>query len=144
MMKYIFARLLQAIPVLLVVISVTFILIRAAPGGPFDTDKAAPPAILQKLNERYHLDDPFLTQLTDYLVNVMKGDFGPSFKYPGRSVNELMLNGMSITFELGLYAILFALLTGIPAGIVAAMKPNSKLDYIPMSLSMAGICLPSF
>jgi oligopeptide transport system permease protein len=144
MLRYIFVRSLQAIPVLLAVIAITFFMIRAAPGGPFDAEKTVPPEILQKLNERYHLDDPLYVQFADYLINIAQGDFGPSFRYPGRSVNELILTGLPVTLELGLYAMLFALLTGIAAGLLASIKPNSWQDYLPMSISMTGICLPSF
>jgi oligopeptide transport system permease protein len=144
MPRYILQRCLLAVPVLLIVICFTFVLIRAAPGGPFDTERAVPPEILQALNDRYHLNDPLYVQLSDYLVNILRGDFGPSFKYPGRSVNELIFNGLPVTLELGLYAIIFAIVIGISAGIIASIKPNSLQDYIPMSLSMAGICLPSF
>ena len=144
MLRYILFRCLQAVPVLLIVISITFIMIKAAPGGPFDSEKTVPTEILQKLNERYHLDDPLIIQLSDYLVNILKGDFGPSFKYPGRSVNELIGNGLPITLELGIYAILFALLIGVIAGLIASTRPNTLQDYIPMSLAMTGICMPAF
>lgn len=144
MLRYILVRSLQAIPVLLAVIAITFFMIRAAPGGPFDAEKTVPPEILQKLNERYHLDDPLYVQFADYLINITQGDFGPSFRYPGRSVNELILTGLPVTLELGLYAMVFALLTGIAAGLLASIKPNSWQDYLPMSISMTGICLPSF
>jgi oligopeptide transport system permease protein len=144
MLKFIFHRLLQAIPVLLVVISVTFILIRVAPGGPFDAEKAVSPYVLEKLNERYNLNAPLPEQLFDYLVNVVQGDFGPSFKYPTRSVTEMIATGLPITFELAFYAILVALVIGISAGLLAAIKPNTAQDYIPMSAAMIGICMPSF
>jgi oligopeptide transport system permease protein len=90
MLRYILVRSLQAIPVLLIVISITFVLIRAAPGGPFDSERAVAPEVLQKLNERYNLDQPLHTQLIDYLISAAQGDFGPSFRYPGRTVNELI------------------------------------------------------
>jgi oligopeptide transport system permease protein len=144
MLRYILFRCLQAVPVLLIVISFTFILVRAAPGGTFDSEKTVPPQVLEKLNERYHLNDPLHIQLSDYIVNLLKGDLGPSFRYPGRSVNELILNGLPYTLELGLYAIFFALITGVLAGLLAASRPNSIQDYIPMSLAMTGICLPAF
>lgn len=144
MLKFIFHRLLQAIPVLLVVISVTFILIRVAPGGPFDAEKAVSPYVLEKLNERYNLNAPLPEQLFDYLVNVVQGDFGPSFKYPTRSVTEMIATGLPITFELAFYAIVVALVIGISAGLLAAIKPNTAQDYIPMSAAMIGICMPSF
>jgi len=144
MFRFVLVRFLQAIPVLFLVISITFVMIRSAPGGPFDSEKNAPPEIIQQLNERYHLDDPIIKQLGDYLGNILSGDFGPSFRYPGRSVNEIIFNGLPITLELGFYAILFALTIGISAGLLAAYKPNSCQDYLPMSFSMIGICLPSF
>ena len=144
MMRFILIRSAQAIPVLFAVILITFIMIKAAPGGPFDDDRAVSPEILQKLNERYNLDSPLYMQFTDYLGDIIQGDFGPSYKYPGRSVNELILSGLPVTFELGFYAILIALVIGIGTGLLAAIRPNTLQDYIPMSMSMAGICLPSF
>lgn len=119
-------------------------MVRAAPGGPFDSERAVAPEILQQLNARYHLDDPPLSQLGSYLLNLLQGDFGPSFRYPGRSVNELIYSGLPVTLELGVYALLFALLIGISTGVIAAVKPETWQDYLPMSVSMAGICLPSF
>jgi len=144
MLKYILIRCLQAIPVLFLVIAITFFMVRAAPGGPFDSERAVAPEVIQQLNARYHLDDPVYSQLADYLLNIMQGDFGPSFRYPGRSVNELIYSGLPVTIELGVYALLFALLIGLVTGIVASIRPNSWQDYLPMSISMAGICMPSF
>jgi oligopeptide transport system permease protein len=144
MIKFIALRLLQAIPVLLIVITITFALIHAAPGGPFSAERAVPPEVLEALNAQYNLDDPIHVQFFIYLKNVAQGDFGPSFKYTGRSVIEIIAAGMPVTFELGLYAILIALILGISAGILASLKPNSLQDYIPMSLAMTGICLPTF
>ncbi len=126
------------------VIFVTFILIRQAPGGPFDTDKAVSPYVLEKLNERYNLNAPISEQFTDYLGGIIQGDFGPSFKYPTRSVSEIIFTGLPITFELAIYAILVALIIGVSAGIIASLKPNTAYDYIPMSTAMIGICMPSF
>jgi len=137
-------RIAQAVPVLLAVITVTFFMIRAAPGGPFDAEKTVTPEVLQKLQEHYRLDDPLWRQYTDYLGGMLRGDFGPSFRYPGRSVTELVLAGLPVTAELALYALFMALLTGITAGLLASARPNSLQDYLPMSLSMAGICLPAF
>jgi oligopeptide transport system permease protein len=135
---------LQAIPVLLIVIAVTFILVRQAPGGPFDAEKAVSPYVLEKLNERYHLNDPLYQQFFDYLGNVVTGDFGPSFKYPTRSVSEMIFTGLPITFELAINAMIIALIIGISAGLIAALRPNTAQDYIPMSAAMIGICMPSF
>lgn len=144
MARFILMRLLQAIPVLLVVITVTFFLVRLAPGGPFSAEKAVPPEVLKALEARYHLDQPMISQYLSYLGDLAHGDFGPSFKYPGRSVNEMIAAGLPATAELGLYAMAFALLIGASAGIIAALKPNTAQDYIPMSTAMLGICLPSF
>ncbi|RLA38430.1 MAG: ABC transporter, partial [Gammaproteobacteria bacterium] len=144
MARFILMRLLQAVPVLLVVITVTFFLVRLAPGGPFSAEKAVPPEVLKALEARYHLDQPVINQYFSYLGDLAHGDFGPSFKYPGRSVNEMIAAGLPATAELGLYAMFFALLIGASAGIIAALKPNSAQDYIPMSTAMLGICMPSF
>ena len=144
MLLFILKRVLQAIPVLLLVATVTFFMVRAAPGGPFDKDRAIPPEVLTQLNKRYHLDDPLWKQYLDYMSNVVRGDFGPSFKYASHTVTELISAGMPPTLELSLYAILFALLVGLPTGILAAIKQNTLLDYVPMSTAMIGICLPTF
>lgn len=137
-------RLLQGVPVLLIVVAATFFLIRAAPGGPFDAERALPAEVLKNLESRYRLDAPIHRQFIDYLGNLVKGDFGPSFRYPGRSVTELIASGMPITLELACYALVIAIGLGLLAGLLAAMRPNSIQDYLPMSLAMTGICLPAF
>lgn len=144
MLVFIIKRLLQAIPVLFLVATVTFFMVRAAPGGPFDKDRSIPPEVMTQLNKRYHLDDPLWKQYVDYMGNVVQGDFGPSFKYASHSVTELIAAGLPATLELSLYAILFALVVGLPIGILAALKRNTLLDYIPMSTAMIGICMPTF
>ena len=143
MLSLILRRIGIAIPVLLTVITLTFLMVHSAPGGPFDEEKAVSPEVLIKLNEKYNLDQPLINQYFDYLSGVLVGDFGPSFRYPGRSVTELISIGLPVTFELALYSILFALAIGLIAGILGALKPNTPLDYIPMSTAMIGICIPS-
>ena len=143
MLSLILRRIGIAIPVLLTVITLTFLMVHSAPGGPFDEEKAVSPEVLMKLNEKYNLDQPLTTQYFDYLSDILVGDFGPSFRYPGRSVTELISIGLPVTFELALYSILFALAIGVVAGILGALKPNTPLDYIPMSTAMIGICIPS-
>ena len=143
MISLILRRLGTAIPVLLAVITLTFVMVHSAPGGPFDEEKAVSPEVLVKLNERYNLNEPLVVQYFDYLGNVLQGDFGPSFRYPSRSVTELISIGLPITFELALYAILFALMLGIIAGVVSSLRPNTAYDYVPMTIAMAGICIPS-
>ena len=143
MLSLILRRIGIAIPVLLTVVTLTFLMVHSAPGGPFDEEKAVSPEVLIKLNEKYNLDQPLINQYFDYLSGVLVGDFGPSFRYPGRSVTELISIGLPVTFELALYSILFALAVGLIAGILGALKPNTALDYIPMSTAMIGICIPS-
>ncbi len=143
MWRFIGSRLLQAIPVLLVVITVTFFLIRIAPGGPFSSEKAVIPEVKAALEAQYRLDRPLLKQYIAYLGDLVQGDLGPSFKYPGRSVNELIAAGFPVTAELALYALLVALSIGVGAGVVASLRPNTAQDYIPMSAAMVGICIPS-
>lgn len=144
MLRFILLRLLAAIPVLFFVVLITFTLIRLAPGGPFDEERAVPAEVLESLNKRYHLDDPVHIQFFDYLGNLLQGDFGPSFKYPSRSVTEIIATGIPVTLELGFYALLVALFIGISAGVIASLRPNTWQDYAPMSFAMLGICLPSF
>jgi len=143
MWRFVGSRLLQAIPVLLIVITVTFFLVRIAPGGPFASEKAVPPEVKAALEAQYGLNLPLFEQYTTYLGDLSRGDLGPSFKYPGRSVNELIAAGFPVTAELALYALLVALILGGVAGVVASLRPNTAQDYIPMSAAMIGICIPS-
>ena len=137
-------RVFMAIPVLLAVATMTFFLIKLAPGGPFDAEKAVSPQVLKNLNAVYNLDASQWEQYTDYMIGVIQGDFGPSFKYPGRSVTEMIASGLPITFELAMYAILIALVIGVLSGVLAALKRNTMLDFIPMAIAMIGICVPTF
>ena len=144
MLSIFFRRLFIAVPVILIVTTITFFLIRLAPGGPFDADKVVPPEVLKNLNATYNLDAPVLVQYKDYMINLAQGDFGPSFRYPGRSVTEMIFTGLPTTFELAFYAILIAIFIGILSGVTAAVKRNTSLDYIPMTIAMIGICMPTF
>lgn len=144
MWRFIAFRTLQAIPVILTVITVTFFLVRVAPGGPFSSEKAVSPQVEAALERQYRLDLPMYQQYFTYLADLAQGDMGPSFNFPGQRVDELILQGLPITAELGLYAMLVAVVIGVLAGVIAALKPNSIQDYIPMSLAMVGICMPTF
>ena len=144
MWRFIGIRLLQAIPVILAVITVTFFLVRVAPGGPFDSEKAVMPEVKAALEAQYRLDLPLFQQYTAYLGDLAQGNLGPSFKYPGRDVNELIGAGLPVTAELGFYALLVAVVIGGIAGVIAALKPNTAQDYVPMTAAMIGICMPSF
>ncbi len=137
-------RVLAAIPVLIIVASLTFFFVRLAPGGPFDSDRAVSQEVLINLQEAYNLNAPLSEQYFDYMSGVLVGDFGPSFRYPGRSVSEMIFTGLPVTLELAVYAILIALCVGIFSGVLAALKRNTFLDFIPMAIAMIGICVPTF
>jgi oligopeptide transport system permease protein len=119
-------------------------MVRAAPGGPFSQDRRVAPEILEKMEAQYGLNDPLLTQYFRYLGNILQGDLGYSFKHEGRTVNEMIAESAPVSFRLGGLSMLFALLVGVPAGILAAVRRNTALDYLPMSAAMVGICLPTF
>ena len=144
MLQVILKRIAIAIPVILVVASITFFLVRMAPGGPFDAEKVVPPQVMKNLNAVYNLDAPLIIQYKDYMFNLIQGDFGPSFRYPGRSVTEMIFTGLPVTLELALYAILIAMVIGGVAGVIAAVKRNTVFDFIPMTIAMIGICMPTF
>ncbi len=144
MLQYLIRRLLSSIPTLLVMVTLAFFLVRAAPGGPFDTDRALLPQVEAKLNEKYHLDEPLPMQYGRYLWNIVRGDFGPSFQYQDFSVTELIGAGFPVSLKLGLSAIVLALVVGATAGTFAALKQNRWLDYGTMTLAMTGISIPNF
>ena len=144
MLRFVARRLLQMIPVLFIIATMTFFMLRLAPGGPFDSEKSVTPEIRKNLESYYGLNKPLYRQYYDYLANVVKGDLGPSFKYPNRTVNELIGESFPISAELGFWSLLVALAVGLPAGIISSLRPNTAMDYIPNSLAMAGICVPNF
>lgn len=144
MISYALRRLLAAIPTLWLLITLAFFMIRLSPGGPFDSERALPPEIEANLNERYHLNDPLAMQYARYLGDVLRFDFGPSFQYRDWTVNELISSGFPVSATLGLLAMGLALLVGVSAGIYAALKQNSWVDYAVMSVAMTGISIPTF
>jgi len=144
MTRYFFTRLAGAIPTLFIIITITFFLMRAAPGGPFDQEQALAPEIKANLQRAYGLDQPVWTQYGRYLKSLLHGDFGPSFKYKDFTVTELIGQGFPITLQLGAMAIVLALLLGIPLGTFAALRHNSAADTATMSLVVTGIAIPSF
>src|SRR5271170_5069274 len=125
MTRYFLTRLAGAIPTLFVIITITFFLMRAAPGGPFDQEQALAPEIKANLERAYGMDQPVWTQYGRYLKSLLRGDFGPSFKYKDFTVTELISQGFPVTLQLGITAIVLALLLGVPLGIFAALRHNS-------------------
>ena len=145
MFKFIARRILETIPVLFIIITGSFFLMHAAPGGPFDAERRVTPEIQRNLEAHYGLDKPLWQQYTKTLRDIVfRGDLGPSFKYANRTVNELIGESLPVSMELGIYGMVIAILIGVTAGIFASLRPNTATDYVPMSLAMTGICLPTF
>lgn len=144
MLKFILKRLLELIPVLLISITIVFFMVRLAPGGPFTSEKEFSAEAIARLNEHYGLDKPLMSQYGTYLLNLLKGNLGPSFQYPSRTVNDIIKETFPVSLELGALAMLYALFIGLLAGVIASLKPNTAQDHIPMGLAMTGICMPSF
>jgi oligopeptide transport system permease protein len=144
MIKVIVGRLLQLIPVLWILLTLTFFLSKVVPGGPFSAERQATPEVIAKLNEYYGLDKPLWQQYLSYLSRVVRFDFGPSYTYQTNSVNEVIARAFPISLEIGSLAFCIALVLGVTAGVVAAVNKNKLWDYLPMSLAMAGICVPTF
>jgi oligopeptide transport system permease protein len=144
MLSFALRRLLTAIPTLLVLLALAFVLIRVAPGGPFDSEKQLPPEIEARLSAAYHLDEPLYQQFGRYLLGLMQGDFGPSFQYKDYTVTELIGAGFPVSLKLGGLAMLLALLVGISVGTLAALRQNSRTDHVAMAAAMTGISIPNF
>ena len=144
MLSYSIRRLLGAIPTLLILIALAFFMIRLAPGGPFDAERALLPEIEANLRAAYHLDEPLYQQFLRYVGGLLRGDFGPSFQYRDYTVTELIMAGFPVSLRLGGGAMILALLFGITAGSIAALRQNTRTDYSVMSVSMTGISVPNF
>jgi oligopeptide transport system permease protein len=144
MLKFVVGRLLQGIVVLLAIYAVTFFLVAATPGSPFSTERAIAPEILAQIEAFYGYDKPTSERFLTSLTNAVQGEFGPSAVYANRTVTQIIAESFPVSLLLGSLALLMALGIGVPAGILAAVKRNTWLDYVPMSVSMAGICLPTF
>lgn len=144
MLKFIFKRLLEALPTLFILITFSFFLMRLAPGSPFTSEKAYPPEVMANIEAKYHLNEPIGTQYLIYLKDLAQGDFGPSFKYKDQTVNDLLASAFPVSFKLGAVAFIFAVIIGIAAGTMAALKQNTKYDYTIMGFSMLGVIMPSF
>lgn len=144
MLRIVIRRSLAMIPVLWAVVTLTFFLIRLAPGGPFMDERSYSPEAIEQLHRHYGLDQPLPAQYLRYIGNLLHGDLGPSFKYAGRGVNEIIAETFPVSLELGLWAMLYAMFLGMVMGVTAALKPNSWWDHGTMAFAMAGICIPSF
>jgi len=144
MLAFAVRRLLSAIPTLFIIITIAFFMMRLAPGGPFDREKQLPPEIEANILRAYNLDKPIHAQYFDYLKNIAHGDFGPSYKYLDFTVTDLIMTGFPVSLRLGLYAIVVAILFGVSAGTIAALKQNTTFDYVVMGFAMTGIAIPNF
>jgi oligopeptide transport system permease protein len=144
MIRFVALRLLQTIPVIWVIITGTFFMIRFVPGGPFTSERAITPEIKRNLEAHYGMDRPLYRQYLDYCWSVMRGDLGPSFKYPTRTVNEIIADKLPVSLELGVISLGVALGVGLPLGVLAAVRRNTWVDYVCSSFAMVGICVPTF
>jgi len=161
MLSYIVKRLLWLVPVLWIIGTLAFVIPRVVPGGPFSGEKELPEAIRKNIERKYHLDKPLLfdsaafrsgrvlrsvtnTQYFIYIGSLLRGDLGPSFKYKNRTVNELIAQSLPVSMALGTLAMTFALLVGMTAGVLGAVKRNTWVDYAAMSFAMLGVCIPNF
>jgi oligopeptide transport system permease protein len=144
MTAYLIRRLLWLVPVLLFVAAITFALMHSVPGGPWDRDKPLPPAAVEQLNRKYGLDQPLWEQFGRYLLGLLHGDLGVSYRQSNRSVSEVIGGGIKVSATLGGLAMLLSAAVGVPLGIVAALRRNRALDYISVSLATLGASTPNF
>ena len=144
MFGYAIRRLVGALPTLLVIVTVAFFLMRLAPGGPFDDEQTLAPEIAANLEAAYGLDQPILVQYRNYLGGLLRGDLGPSFRYKDFEVSELIARGLPITAGLGAAALLLAVITGVPLGMLAGRRRNRTSDHLVMGVALAGIAVPNF
>ena len=144
MLSFIIRRLLIIIPMALLVVTVTWGLIRLAPGNFYDSDKPLPPAVKANIEKKYGLDKPWYQQYGIMISNIVRGDFGESLKYQGQTVNEIIWRHLPYSATMGILAYILALALGLTAGIIAALKQNSGFDYGSMALAMLGLSVPNF
>lgn len=144
MLRYFLKRFGIILVAMFFVILLTFVIMHAIPGGPFTSDKEATPEVEAALNAKYHLDQPLTVQFGEYLGGVVQGDFGPSYKYPGKTVNEFIRDGFPVSARLGGITILFVLIAALPMGLLAAVKNGKWQDMAMMALATIGVTIPSF
>jgi oligopeptide transport system permease protein len=141
---YTLRRLLIAIPTMLAIITVAFLMMRAAPGGPFDGERKLPPATERAIAEKFGLDKPLHEQYFNYVGGVIQGDFGPSYKTLGKSVNDLIADGLPVSLTIGVLTMVISLILGTALGVFAGLRQNTSADYGVMGIAMVGISVPSF
>jgi oligopeptide transport system permease protein len=144
MTQYIVRRFLGLFPTLFIIITISFFIIRIAPGGPFAREKELPPQVLANIEAKYNMDEPLIVQYGMYMYDVVRGDLGPSFRYQDRDVNYYVFNSLPASMFLGLVALSIALVLGISSGIVSALRQNKLADYLSMSVAVIGISVPLF
>ena len=144
MITFLLRRVALMLPTLVVIATLTFALVRLAPGGPFMSEKEIPAQARQELMHRYGLDRPLPLQYVAFLGNAARLDFGPSYKYPDREVRDILAQGFAVSAELGGWALLLALLIGVPVGVIAAVKQNQTADFVAMTAALAGVSVPNF
>ena len=145
MISYFLKRVAVAVPTLLILIVVSYVLMYAAPGGPFDAERALPPEVMDNLQRKYGLDEPLVVQIWRYIVSIVtEFDFGPSFQYKDQTVNEIVAQGFPVTLTYGAWSFLAAVLIGVSLGIAAAVRHNSFLDYLAVGVSVGAQVLPNF
>jgi oligopeptide transport system permease protein len=144
MLSFVLRRLASAVPTMFVVVTISFFLMRFAPGGPFNLERPLPPQTMANLMAAYHLDEPLWRQYVNYLGNVLTGDFGPSYIYRDNSVAELIGQGLPYSIELGSYALVLALVGGVLCGTIAALRQNGVVDFAVMAFATIGVTVPNF
>jgi oligopeptide transport system permease protein len=144
MLRFVFRRLIVAIPTLFVVITAAFFMMRAAPGNPFSGDRKLPPEIEKNIEAKYGMDKPLIVQYGTYLAGVLHGDFGPSLKYRDKTVLDIIGQNYMVSLKIGLAAFVIMVIAGVTLGVVAALRQNGPADYTVMSIAILGICIPSF
>lgn len=144
MLAFVLRRLASAVPTLFIVVTISFFLMRFAPGGPFNLERPLPPTTMENLMRAYQLDQPLWRQYLTYIGNAVTGDFGPSYIYKDNTVAELIGKGLPYSIELGFYALLLALIGGVIVGTIAALRQNSVLDFAVMSVATVGVTVPNF
>ncbi len=145
MLRFIIKRLFIAIPTILILIIISFLLMHSAPGGPFTSERPLPEEVLKNINEKYGLDQPMYIQMYRYVVGIItQFDFGPSFRYKDRSVNDIIAQGFPVTLKYGSWSFIIAVIFGITLGIIAAIRQNTLFDYLSVGFSISAQVLPNF